>query len=252
MVGAYETYGNPLLIGDTNDRVYFWARAKATDDETPTSDSSVSLDLMGLPAIFIANLSLTYTATDSTYTVNFNPVQDRTGLEYFLVEGTVGQINDSYLIQQLPVVASGTDVSQLSGIGSPGEAHNVNIYVKDQTGTVSLYTSIQVILDEPLVESIEVTEDGVDVTGGIDLNKGESTQLLITVHTIESTNTDYTTQILNTAVATIDSNNVLTEISPGTTTLIITASLNGAQIEIPLEVIADEISNDSPIIEINT
>lgn len=49
--GTYETYGNPLTLGTVGNgdgKVYFWAKAKATSDETPVNDVSVTLDVEGI------------------------------------------------------------------------------------------------------------------------------------------------------------------------------------------------------------
>ena len=50
--GSPEAYGDPLTLGDVGDttKVYFHARAKATDDETPVNDVTVTLVLSGIAA----------------------------------------------------------------------------------------------------------------------------------------------------------------------------------------------------------
>ncbi len=48
--GTPEAYGAPLAIGSVNDtdKVYFHVRAKATDDETPNNDTTVTLVVSGV------------------------------------------------------------------------------------------------------------------------------------------------------------------------------------------------------------
>ncbi len=50
--GTYEAYGDPLSLGTVGDttKVYFWAMAKATSDETPVNDTSVTLEVEGIAA----------------------------------------------------------------------------------------------------------------------------------------------------------------------------------------------------------
>lgn len=47
--GVYEAYGDPLSLGTIGDttKVYFWAKAKATVDEDPQNDTSVTHVVLG-------------------------------------------------------------------------------------------------------------------------------------------------------------------------------------------------------------
>ena len=47
-----EAYGDPLALGEVGDttKVYFHVRAKATDDEAPVNDTSVTLVVSGVAA----------------------------------------------------------------------------------------------------------------------------------------------------------------------------------------------------------
>lgn len=50
--GTYEANGDPLTLGTVGNgagnEVFFWARAEATDDESPTNDDTVTLDVTGI------------------------------------------------------------------------------------------------------------------------------------------------------------------------------------------------------------
>jgi hypothetical protein len=50
--GTYGDWGDPLDIGTveqgTAGRVFFWARARATDDEEPANDTTVTLRATGI------------------------------------------------------------------------------------------------------------------------------------------------------------------------------------------------------------
>lgn len=50
--GGYEAYGDPLSIGAVGDttKIYFWAKAKATSDEDPVNDTTVTLNVSGVAA----------------------------------------------------------------------------------------------------------------------------------------------------------------------------------------------------------
>lgn len=50
--GTPESYGDPLSLGAVNDtdKSYFHVRAKATNDETPVNDDSVTLVVSGVAA----------------------------------------------------------------------------------------------------------------------------------------------------------------------------------------------------------
>jgi hypothetical protein len=50
--GSPEAYGDPLELGEVNDtdKSYFWVRAKATDDEEPENDVTVTLVVEGVAA----------------------------------------------------------------------------------------------------------------------------------------------------------------------------------------------------------
>ena len=49
-IGSWQGYGSALSVGLVNDtdKSYFWTRAKATDDETPVNDTSVTLVASGI------------------------------------------------------------------------------------------------------------------------------------------------------------------------------------------------------------
>lgn len=50
--GTYEANGASLTLGTvgagSGGRVHFWVRAEATNDETPTTDETVTIDLEGV------------------------------------------------------------------------------------------------------------------------------------------------------------------------------------------------------------
>ena len=50
--GTPESYGDPIELGDVGNitPVYFHARAKATDDEEPVRDETVTLNVTGIAA----------------------------------------------------------------------------------------------------------------------------------------------------------------------------------------------------------
>lgn len=52
--GTYEAPGDPITLGAVGTgagKVYFWAKAEATDDESPTNDTSVTLSIAGVAEV---------------------------------------------------------------------------------------------------------------------------------------------------------------------------------------------------------
>ena len=51
--GTPEAYGDPLTLGAVGDttKVHFHVRAKATEDEEPANDTSVTLNVTGVAAV---------------------------------------------------------------------------------------------------------------------------------------------------------------------------------------------------------
>ena len=252
------------------------------------------------PPPVIEDPTLSTSVTDSDYTTNFNQATQQPGvfqwkytneddsawrdqypvsaltdpLEYFLVEFTVedltqeeiddiiDQLTDPVLIQQLNPVASGTNVSELSGVGYSEEEKYINVYVRDAAGNVALYNFKNIVLEEtPGVESIQIQQSSFSVYQGDDNTSG---QLTADVTADEGVDDSVTWSSSNEGLITIDNNGNWNLVEQGTTG-IFTAIIEAETVEptsggstltdsINIEVIVteDNVAQQSTINEFET
>lgn len=104
---------------------------------------------------YVADKTITTSVTSSTYDATVNEAVDtatpKTAITYYLVEGSLFQLVDKDLIQNLNIIdqgniGAGDSTITLSGSGSSGETKRINVFAEDEAGNVTLYTNKEITL----------------------------------------------------------------------------------------------------------